>query len=88
MYDGSADERLLPQTPLKEKACLPLPELPYPVSLKPCGPIDQRAELFLRLALEFLKKLSKSPPLIGGLSGHLIEPTTSSRIAGHRFGFY
>src|SRR5688572_15997688 len=48
---------------------------------------QQKDRSILQLALEILEKLLESPLLIGGPSGHLIEPTTSSRIAGHRSGF-
>jgi len=80
--NGSVDERFPPK-----KVYLPLPELPYPISVTFCGLVHERTDLLLRLALEVLEKLSESPLLLSGLSGHLIEPTTSSRIAGHRSGF-
>ena len=37
------------------------------------------------MALGTLEKLLGSPLLLDGLSEHLIEPTTSSKTAGHRF---
>jgi hypothetical protein len=83
LFCGSADERLLPP----KKACSPLTELPYPISVTYCGLVDIRTDLLLRLVLEILEKPSESPLLLSGLSGHLIEPITSSRIAGYRTGF-
>ena len=55
----------------------------YPLDLTFRIVSDKRTVL-LWLEPNIREKLSKSLLLLGGLSGHPIEPTTSRKTAGHR----